>query len=165
MTIELHDFNPLNALTKITKLELGNKTWSKENNVHYGLAKSLILNSMSKLQYLDITNHHALPLLEINGCSQLEELYMSGTDALTEVVLPKTKTLHTIHFGESIKILKLDDLVGIKDVKFDGYSNLVEFSAKNCSDYIKKETLSLDIIKTTLDSEEVDIKGWFITKE
>ena len=27
------------------------------------------------------------------------------------------------------------------------------------TDYIKKETLSLDIIKTTLDSEEVDING------
>ena len=156
-TIELHDFNPLNALTKITKLELGNKEWSKSNNVHYGLAKSLILNSMSKLQYLDITNHHALPLLEINGCSQLEELYMSGTDALTEVVLPKTKTLHTIHFGESIKILKLDDLVGIKNVKFDGYSNLVEFSAKNCSDYIKKESYNIVMSSPNLVKGELDV--------
>jgi hypothetical protein len=158
MTIELHDFNPLNALTKITKFELGNKEWSKSNNVHYGLAKPLILNKMSKLQYLDITNHHALSLFEINGCTQLEELYMSGTDALTEVVLPKTKTLHTIHFGESIRILDLSDLVGIRNVKFDGYSNLVEFKATNCSEYIKKESYNIVMSSPNLAKGELDIE-------
>lgn len=156
-TIELHDFNPNNALTKITKLELGHKEWSKTNNVYYGLNKDLILNYMSKLQYLDITNHHALSVFEIKGCTQLEELYMSGTDYLTEVVLPKTKTLHTIHFGKSIRILNLSDLVGITNVKFDGYSNLVEFNAKNCSNYIKKESYNIVMSSPNLAKGELDI--------
>lgn len=157
-TVELHDFNPNKALLKITKLEFGNKTWSKDNRVEYGLKKPLLLNSMTKLQYLDITNHHALNIFEVNGCSQLEELYMSGTDSLTEVVLPKTKTLHTIHFGKSIKILRLDDLVGIKDVKFDGYSNLIEFTAKNCSDYIKKESYNIVMNSPKLAKADLDIE-------
>jgi hypothetical protein len=156
-TIELADFNPNNALTKITKLEFGNKEWSKTNNVHYGLAKPLILNSMNKLQYLDITNHHALKEFFIVGCTQLEKLYMSGTDALTEVVLPKTKTLNTVHFGKSIRILDLSDLVGITNVNFDSYSSIVEFNAKNCSDYIKKQSYNIVMSAQNLVKGDLDI--------
>lgn len=157
MTIELHDFNANGALPKVTKLQFGDKEWSKENGVYYGLDKQLQVSSMSKLQYLDITNHHALTDIDIKGCSQLEELYMSGTDILTDIVLPKTKTLNTIHFGKLIRVLNLNDLVGIKHVEFDGYSNLYEFYAKNCSDYIKKKSYEIVMSSPNLAKGELDV--------
>lgn len=157
MTIELHDFNANGALPKVTKLEFGSKIWSINNKVYYGLKNPLQVSSMSKLQYLDVTNHHALTEIEIEGCSQLEELYMSGTDKLTDIVLPKTKTLHTIHFGKLIRTLNLDNLVGIKEIKFDGYSNLYEFYAKNCSDYVKKESYNIVMNSPKLAKCDLDV--------
>lgn len=156
-TIELADFNPLNALTKITKLELGSKDWSKTHDVKYGLAKPLLLNGVPKLQHLDITNHHALSTVEINGCTQLEELYMEGTDALSEIILPKTITLKTIKLGKNLRTIDFSGLKGLSSVSFEGYNQLNTFNCENCSEYMKKE--SFNILKNAVNvvSAKLDV--------
>lgn len=154
------DFNPFNALTKVTKLELGHKEWSKQHKVKYsgiGEGKSLTFNGMPKLQYLDITNYDAVPTINVNECSQLEELYMEGTDAVNEIILPKTITLHTIKLGKNIKNIDLSDLTGLTSVSFESFNQLNTFKCLKGSDYMKKESFNILKNSPNLITAEVDV--------
>lgn len=154
------DFNPFNALTKVTKLELGHKEWSKQHKVKYsgiGEGKSLTFNGMPKLQYLDITNYDAVPTINVNECSQLEELYMEGTDAVNEIILPKTITLHTVRLGKNIKNIDLSDLTGLTSVRFESLNQLNTFKCLRGSDYMKKESFNILKNSPNLISAEVDV--------
>lgn len=154
-TVALADFNPLKALTKIISLELGHHEWSITNNVTYGLAKSLLLNNIPKLQYLDLTNHASVPSLSIDECTQLSVLHLKGTDKLTEIRLPKTNTLTEIHFGKNIKMLDLSDLTNLRILDFQDTTQLNSFICKNCSNEMKK--LSYNIVKSSPNLAKVDL--------
>lgn len=163
-TVFLNDFNPFNALTKITKLEIGHKEWSIKNGVKYEVLSELLLNGMSKLQYLDITNYNKVTLLEIHKCTQLEKLYMQGTDGLTSVILPKTITLKEIEFGKHISVLDVSDLLGLEYINFEGTTKLQEFTAKNCSDYIKKKSYEIVMSSPNLRKGELDVNWGTLEK-
>ena len=156
-TVVLNDFNPFNALTKVTKLEIGHKEWSISNGVKYEELGTLPLNGMSKLQYLDITNYNKVTKLNIDKCTQLEELYMRGTDGLTSIILPKTITLKNIEFGKNISVLDVSNLIGLQSINFESTANLTELTAVNCSEYMKKESYNIISNSPKLTKANLDI--------
>ena len=131
------------------------------------LATFLNLNNLPALTYLDITNHVALSDIAIDKCTQLEELYASGTDRIKSITFPQTTTLKEIHVGAGLTQLNIEDLTGIEVFDWDkaymseagegevlekpGMGKLELLRIKNCGNLLKGNT-SYNIVKESIDS-------------
>ena len=153
----MNDVRKAGSYTMLHAFEIGHKEWSISNGVKYEELGTLPLNGMSKLQYLDITNYNKVTKLNIDKCTQLEELYMRGTDGLTSIILPKTITLKNIEFGKNISVLDVSNLIGLQSINFESTANLTELTAVNCSEYMKKESYNIISNSPKLTKANLDI--------
>lgn len=173
---------PASGMPKLKRLELGHHVDPDEpgHETAYmetvngeevpltnNLALYLELNGLPALNYLDITNHVALTNIQIYNCLQLEKLYASGTDRLSNILLPQTTTLKEVHLGAGLTKLDIKDLTGIKIFDWDtsyvsepekdevlekpGMGKLQLLKIINCGDLLKGNT-SYDIVKESIDS-------------
>lgn len=122
----------------------------KELENNSSKVQSIPLSNLSNLEILDVTNHRSMEYLNgLDNCKQLKEIYISGT-AVKSLNLPKTSTIEKLYLNDKLTGVNFDNLINLKDVKFDGYSNITSVNITNCSDYMKTE--SANIIKNCIDN-------------
>lgn len=155
----------------LRKLEIGHE-YERDNTKYYSKTtsgeyieivdsrlKEFSLNNLQNLTLFDGTNRTMLSSLPgLNKCNQLEALYLRGT-AFTTLDLPSTSTLHTLYLSSNMQSLDFNNLTNLGNLLEDGtqgklvipnYSNITRINIKNCSNYLKTE--SLNIVKNCIDN-------------
>lgn len=170
----INDFSTLN-MPKLTSLNLGDRTGKYTRQVtdettkvttsvkfYNDSLKNLDCSELPALSLLDITNYTQLGTgdkgLKISENKQLEELYASGTDNITELIFPETSTLRVIRIGSGLHSLTLKNLTGLTEFSWGSLSNVKRVEIVNCSELISKYK-SLEIINECLEKLESAIES------
>jgi hypothetical protein len=133
----------------------GKKYWTETNGVYTELQNedpdvaNINLSLMTRLSTLDLTNHRKLNTISgLDKCTQLEEVYISGTDVNT-LNLPQTSTIKKLFLNDKLSNITLDNLISLEDVRIDGYNNISSVYITNCNEYMQSK--SAEIITNCID--------------
>jgi hypothetical protein len=150
-------------MPKLRNLEFGHDSrrdgkqyWTLTDGVYSKLenndskVQTINLSLMTGLSVLDMTNHRSLTTISgLDKCTQLEEVYISGTDVNT-LNLPQTSTIKKLYLNDKLSNLTFDNLINLEDVQIDGYDNVSSVYITNCNEYMQNK--SADIITNCIDN-------------
>lgn len=116
--------------------------------------KEMSIANMEQLTVFDITNHRVLSSLTgLDGCKQLQELYMKGTDSLTTLILPESTSLRVLYLGNALTQLNLINKTKINTFVIEGTDKLESLHIENCSPYMSGK-VSYDVMTRSIASLE-----------